>query len=120
MPGQERRQAQRVKASLAISVSAGPEEATGKTLNISTNGVYFQSPHYIEPLTKVQMELVIPMHEGDSEKETLVRCDGIVVRVEPEREDPSVSSYNFAVFFSFLSDASQKTLKKYITQRLTS
>lgn len=66
------------------------------------------------------MELVIPMHEGDSEKETLVRCDGIVVRVEPEREDPSVSSYNFAVFFSFLSDASQKTLKKYITQRLTS
>jgi hypothetical protein len=120
MPAQERRKAQRVKANLAISVSGGPEEAMGETLNISTNGVYFQSPNFIEPLTKVQLELMIPVREEGGEEETSVICDGIVVRVEPEHEDPSISLYNVAVFFSFLSDSSQKTLEKYITQRLSS
>ena len=120
MPAQERRKAQRVKANLAISVSGGPEEARGETLNISTNGVYFQSPRYIEPLTKVQLELIIPARGKDSEEETSLICDGIVVRVEPEHEDSSVSSYNVAVFFSFLPDATQKKLEKYISQRLSS
>lgn len=120
MPKKERRGAQRVEASLAITVSGGPEEAKGETLNISTNGVYFQSPYYIEPLTKVQLELMIPVRSGDGEKESPVACDGIVVRIEPEREDPSVSTYNVAVFFSYLPDTSQKKLEKYITQRLSS
>ena len=120
MPFKERRRAQRVEANLAITISGGPEGAKGKTLNISTNGVYFQSSYFIEPLTKVRLEFMIPVRYESGKKELPVACDGIVVRVEPEQEDPSVSEYNVAVFFSFVSDSSQKTLDKYISQRLSS
>ena len=69
MSAKERRRAQRVDANLAVTISGGPAEAKGKTLNISSNGVYFQSPYFIEPLTKVKLELVIPPQGGGEKKE---------------------------------------------------
>jgi len=116
MEFQERRRAKRVEARLSITISGGPEETKGETLNISTNGVYFKSPYYIEPLTKVRLELMIPQPEG-SEKP--VSCDGIVVRVEPEKKDPSVKDYNIAVFFTSVSEQSQKVLADYIVAKLS-
>ena len=116
----ERRRAQRVDANLAITVSGGPAEARGKTLNISSNGVYFQSPYFIEPLTKVQLELMIPDQDGKGGEGTSVTCEGIVVRIEPEREDAAVSEYHVAIFFTFLSESSQKALSRYLKRRLAS
>jgi len=115
----ERRQAQRVEANLAVTIKGGPAEAKGRALNISTNGIYFESPHFMEPLTKVQLELLVP-DAGSSKRELTVTCNGVVVRVEPERKDPSVSNYNVAIFFTFVPDASQKILDRYIRARLAS
>jgi len=111
----ERRRAKRISAQLSITISAGPGEAQGETLNISTNGVYFRSPYFIEPLTKVELTLMIP-HDG---KEQPVNCNGIVVRVEPERETPDVDSYNIAVFFTSLPKQSEKILASYIMSKLS-
>jgi len=116
----ERRRAQRVDANLAVTVSGAPEGAQGRTLNISTNGVYFESPKFIDVLTKVQLELVIPIGEPGSGKEERVTCEGIVVRVEPEHEDPDVSRYNVAIFFAYVSKSSQAVLSRYIKSRLSS
>lgn len=115
----ERRRAQRVDANLAITVCAGPAEASGTILNISTNGVYFRSPYFMEPLTKVQLRLLMPEQDQTSVKETTITCDGVVVRVVPEREDTSVSSYEVAVFFTNVPESSQETLANYIKSRLS-
>ena len=115
----ERRRAQRVDANLAIRISGAPGASKGETLNISTNGVYFKSPTYIEPMTKVQLELMIPDPSSTEGEETSITCEGVVVRVEPEREDPSVSVYNAAVFFTFLPEATQKLITKYIKRTLS-
>jgi c-di-GMP-binding flagellar brake protein YcgR len=119
MQFKERRQAQRVEANLAVTIKGGPAEAKGRALNISTNGIYFESPQYIEPLTKVRLELVVP-EAGASKRGVAVSCDGVVVRTEPERLDPAVATYNVAIFFTFVPDASQKTLDRYIRARLAS
>ncbi|MCK4236614.1 MAG: PilZ domain-containing protein [Candidatus Krumholzibacteria bacterium] len=117
----ERRKAQRVEANLAITLSGGPaEEATGKTLNISTNGVYFQSPRFMEPLTKVQLELMIPDPECQDEGESSVTIEGIVVRVDPEKKDAAVSSYHVAVFFTFVTEYAKDILTEYIKRRVFS
>jgi len=114
----ERRRAKRVDANLAITITGGPEEAQGKTLNISTNGVLFQSPRFMDVLTKVQFELVIPPPaSAPGSKEERVEIDGVVVRVEPETEDSTVEFYSIAVFFTFVSKSSQDVLNRFIKSR---
>jgi c-di-GMP-binding flagellar brake protein YcgR len=118
MSSSERRKSQRVEANLAVTVRGGPGEAKGRALNISTNGIYFESPYFLEPLTKVRLELVIP--ESDpSKEESIVTCDGVVVRVEPERKAPDISAYRIAIFFTLVSDSSQKKLDRYIRSRMS-
>lgn len=120
MSFKERRRAPRVKANLDISISGGPHEAVGKTLNISSNGVLFEAPHRIDPLTKVRMGFMVPGREGSDNEKSSVSFDGVVVRVEPDKEDPDVSTYRIAVFFTHVSKASQKVLDSYIMNKLSS
>jgi hypothetical protein len=115
----ERRRAPRVRAELPILLEGGPAEAGGKTLNISTSGVYFEVPHFIEPLTKVRMELLFP-GSGSPGSEGRVGFDGIVVRTEPETPSPDVTVYRTAVFFTYVPETSLKFLTKYIEKRLAS
>lgn len=115
----ERRKAQRVDANLAVTVRGGPAEAKGKALNISANGIYFESSYFLSPLTKVRIDLLIPDLDAPK-KETPVTCDGVVVRVEPERKDPAVSRYNVAIFFTLVPESSRKILDRYIRSRLSS
>lgn len=119
MTSKERRRAQRVEANLVVTVRGGPAEAKGKAFNISTNGIYFESPYYLSPLTKVRLELLIP-DPGTQKKESPVACDGVVVRVEPEKKSPGVSRYNVAIFFTLVPESSQKILDRYIRSRLSS
>lgn len=120
MTFKERRRAKRVDANLAVTISGAPGGAEGRTLNISTNGVYFESPKFIDVLTKVQLDLVIPKGEPGSGKEERVTCEGVVVRVEPEHEEPDVSRYNIAVFFAYVPKDAQAVLSRYIKSRLAS
>lgn len=115
MSFKERRRAKRVEKKLPITVLGGPEKVVGETLNISTNGVYFTCPYFIEALTKVQLNFVVP--DKDDSKDQ-IRSDGVVVRVEPEREDPSVPEYNIAVFFNRISDSDQRKLESFIKRCL--
>lgn len=119
MNAKERRKAQRVDAELPITITGGPKPEEGKTLNISTNGIYFESPRTIEPLTKVRMELMVPVLEGGTEKEMGVRFDGIIVRSNIDTSDPGSSRYRIAVFFTHVSKASQKVLDNFIKRRLS-
>ena len=70
----ERRRALRVDANLNLEVKipladGSSELATHETINISTSGIYFKSDHFIEPMTKLAMELEVkvPGAAGSSE-----------------------------------------------------
>lgn len=118
IPENERRKAQRVEARLSMEVSLESEGAGRKkveTLNVSTNGVYFQLDRYIEPMTKIEMSLVIPEAEGKSKR---VTCQGIVVRTEPEIESPEIDEYNIACFFTYIREADLDLLESFILQHL--
>lgn len=114
----DRRKSPRVAAELPIAVEGGPAEASGKTLNISENGVYFEVPHFIEPLTKVRMELFIPDEEG-AEEGSRVGFDGVVVRVEPEDHEGHSGPFRVAVFFTHVPENSMAVLMAYIERNVT-
>ncbi|MCK4549883.1 MAG: PilZ domain-containing protein [Candidatus Krumholzibacteria bacterium] len=115
----DRRKSPRIAAELPIAVEGGPLEATGKTLNISENGVYFEVPHFIEPLTKVRMELFFPDEGGAEEDGTRVGFDGVVVRVEPEEPTDHPGAYKVAVFFTHVPESSMTILMAFIERNMT-
>lgn len=110
----DRRKSPRVAAELPIAVEGGPSESIGKTLNISENGVYFEVPHIIEPLTKVRMELFIPTNKDPDDKGIRVGFDGVVVRVEPEEAAGHIGPFRVAVFFTHVPENSMKVLLDFI------
>jgi len=118
----ERRKSQRVEASLKLEVKLpsgeeGSTPASLETINISSSGIYFRSEHYIEPMTKLAMmlELRVPAAEEGGEMEVdTVPCEGIVVRVTPEKDQLEVEKYEVAVFFTNIEPRGVKALESHV------
>jgi hypothetical protein len=122
----ERRRSQRVSASLPLKVhlEAGGGLDAGatdlETINISASGVYFRSRRYLEPMTKLAMSLELAVG-GTPERPTehaLVQCQGLVVRTQPEQEQPDGGEYEVAVFFTWIEPEGQAILHEHISLRL--
>ena len=123
----ERRRADRLDANLNLEVKLSKadgtvETASLETINISTSGIYFKSDHFIEPMTKLAMELEVrvPVDEGIDEIATApVPCEGLVVRSNPEGVVEGCSEYEIAVFFTHIEPDGLLNLEKHIALLLT-
>ncbi len=117
MSGRERRKSPRVGVELPITLEGSSGEVRGRTLNISSSGIYFELSRYIEPMTKLRMGLAIPISTEDG-AEGIVQFDGIIVRTEPETESDEVTAYRMAVFFTDVPDSSKDILTRFISTHL--
>ena len=123
----ERRRAERLDANLKLEVQLSGDGSANavanlETINISSSGVYFKSDHFIEPMTKLVMELevCVPTDEGDqADEKALVPCEGIVVRTNPEGETVDCTDYEIAVFFTQIKPEGMATLERHITLLMT-
>jgi hypothetical protein len=109
----ERRSAARVPARLAMEITVGGGRARAESLNVSANGVYFASSSFIPVLTKLRITLELP-----EDGETRVTCDGVVVRIEPEKETPGQSDYEVACYFTDIAEADRGRLESYILRHV--
>jgi hypothetical protein len=91
---------------MEIVIGGGTTRA--ETINVSASGVYFTTPTYIEPLTKLRVTLDLVSGQAGG----AVACDGVVVRVEPEEPDPSVDEYQVACYFTEVSN--REALEAYV------
>ena len=112
----DRRRAVRAPAKLAMEIKlSGRDYARVESLNVSANGVYFNSPVHIAPLTKLQITLVLPAHAEDSKAPDVeVICEGVVVRADPETARPDASTYEIACYFTSITDSDKDQLESYI------
>src|SRR5262245_45577516 len=83
--GRERRGSERAEAKLSMRVDAGAIAGTTKIVtesqNISASGVYCHASHYLAPLSKVQLTIVLPRSPGaKGPVQELVKCEALVVR----------------------------------------
>jgi len=115
MTSSERRGAVRIPARLAMEIVIGEDAADVKSLNVSASGVYFTSSKYIEPLTKLRVTLDLP-DSDDTTSGSVVACDGVVVRIEPDVQDPAVTEYEVACYFTDVSDPA--ALETYIVRHV--
>jgi len=123
----------RVDANLNLEVKipladGSSELANLETINISTSGVYFKSDHFIEPMTKLAMDLEVRVPSGDGDISgdadddgpalASVPCEGLVVRCGPEAPEDGCDEYEIAVFFTHIESAGMANLEKHIAMLL--
>ena len=116
----ERRGMSRADARLSMLVEGAPAEPAASQIltesqNISASGVYCMSDHYLAPLSKVALTIVLPRLGGRSGQE-LIKCDGIVVRCQPPRENGE-RHFELACMFSGLDDVRRRQIDEFVTWR---
>jgi hypothetical protein len=120
MSRSERRRSARAPAKLAMELKlSGRDFGRLETINVSANGVYFTSPSYIEPLTRLEIVLLLPESSdpgGGRKRE--VSCEGVVVRTQPESPREGTSQYDIACFFTAISESDRANLEAYILTQL--
>lgn len=118
----ERRVSMRVDARLSMRVEGAPDGGASSQIvtesqNISASGVYCLCSHYLPPLSKVQLTIVLPKLPGHGLPQELIKCEGIVVRCESLPQKKSEPHYQLACMFSGLDGRKQAILEEFVTWR---
>ena len=119
---QERRATQRADARLSMRVEVGPLGDDGTQIvtesqNISSRGVYCHSAHYMAPLSKVAVTIVLPQFGPMKARAGMLKCEGVVVRCEQLPGRRASRPYELACAFTDLDDDRRRLLSDYVTWR---
>jgi c-di-GMP-binding flagellar brake protein YcgR len=117
----ERRKATRVDARLSMRLKGARADGdltqiVTESQNISASGVYCLSPHYLAPLSKVDLAMVLPRLPGGRGTKDIINCEGIVVRCEacaPRSE----GEYQLACVFTDLDSRRRERIEEFVTWR---
>lgn len=103
----------KIPLSLAISNDSREEACDATALNVSSNGVYCTVDRFLPIFDRVLLTFVLP-EEFDPACHLVSRCEGVVVRVDPEEEQPDCSEYHVAVYFQNLSRSERDLLQSLL------
>jgi hypothetical protein len=117
----ERRASARTDANLSMRLMGEraetlPEFVT-ETENVSSSGVYCYSPHYLAPLSKVGLTLVLPDRVADDPTDRLLKCEAVVVRCQQNPAPAAGRRYELACSFLDLDDDHRQLLDEFVTLR---
>ena len=117
----ERRRTTRADVRLSMRLESDAPETDGaqvvtESQNISASGVYCMSSHYLPPLSKVALTIVLPRVPGSRATKELIKCEGIVVRCEQSAKRGE-RPYQLACMFSNLDDLLRQRLDAFVTWR---
>lgn len=110
----ERRQAPRVATRVPVTIAGEQGVLQTETKNISTVGAYCTLEQRIAPMTKLELELLL----APDSKPLRVRCQGVVVRVEPVPGPSAHPRYDTAVFFTDLAERDRQAISEFVRQHL--
>ncbi len=118
--GRERRRSTRVDARVALQLSGAGEglpadTVTTESINVGAEGVYCLVPHFVAPLTKLMVTMVLPVQGKRGQvKNEVMKAAGVVVRCQPAGGESG--GYRIACFFSSLTDEARAVLDEYLRQ----
>jgi len=118
----ERRRMSRADAQLSMRVESGSRDGAlvpivTESRNISGSGVYCLSPHYLAPLSKVALTIVLPAVPGRNPSQRLLKCEGVVVRCQAGEGAKQDRAYQLACSFLGLEAGVRDRLEEYVVWR---
>jgi len=117
----ERRGTARADARLSMMLKGAPADGdraqvVTESQNISASGVYCMSPHFLAPLSKVNLAIVLPRLPGGRGAKDIINCEGIVVRCEAGAHK-SERRYQLACMFIDLDARRRQRIEEFVTWR---
>lgn len=109
--GDDRRRAPRVAKQVPLIVTDHVGEISAVTRDISVSGANCTLRRHIPAMTKLQIHFNLP---GSGS----VRCEGVVVRVEPAKPVPDRAHYDVAIFFNDMPDTDRTRLSQFVHDHL--
>ncbi|MBF0484658.1 MAG: PilZ domain-containing protein [Candidatus Omnitrophica bacterium] len=109
----ERRQHHRIENNVPLKLSHEQGDAVTETFNLSRSGAYCQVQGYLEPMTKVKIQFLLPVQKNGKVINKKLTCQGVVVRVEPAGKD---NRFNLAIFFNDITPKNSESLAQYVEQ----
>ncbi len=117
----ERRDMLRVDARLSMRVEGVHDGSQAKIVtesqNVSASGIYCLSSHFLSPLSKVQLTIVLPRIPGTTRAQKLLKCEGIVVRCDIVAGKRAEPRYQLACMFADLTTDQRERIEEYVTWR---
>lgn len=99
--------------SLTVSGEFQEERCDATALNVSMNGVCCTVDRFLPVFDRVLLTFVLP-DACETPYHLVSRCEGIIVRIDPEEEQPGCSEYHVAVYFNNLSQPERNLLRSLI------
>ena len=94
---------------------------TARTLNLSAGGFYCRVPFFVPILTKLKVSIVVPCKDIEGKQEDhVVNCDGMVVRIVPDKPATGVRSYEIACFFTEIDEYDRLVIEQYLREHVLS
>ena len=115
----ERREHLRIDSALPLRIKTKEFDITTSTQNISCIGAYCKIDRYLDPMTKLNIDMVLNNQNNASSKApnqrgVKVKCKGVVVRTEPQD-----NHYNIAIFFNDIHQNEKNKINKFIKNLLS-
>ncbi len=112
----ERRKDPRFFGSVPVKISGNDFDLVTETKNLSRSGAYCRVNQYIEPMTKLKVQFLLPFKSNDRTVTKKISCGAVIVRTE---SDPSNGTYNVAVFFNDIQARDVAVLVDYVSNMLS-
>lgn len=107
----ERRSDKRFAGSIPLKISCENFDLVTETKDLSRSGAFCKVNQYIEPMTKLKIQLLLPFKGKQKTMTKKVSFGAVIVRTESE---PANGSYNVAIFFNDIQARDAQTLTDYI------
>lgn len=115
----ERRRHCRAKVEVPIDIGhdRGTQRAfKASTVNLSAGGFYCKVPFYLPVCTKLSVSMTLS--GGRGQKDHVIRCEGTVVRIVPDKPVPDQAYYEIGCFFSEIDDADRLLIEQYVAEKM--
>jgi c-di-GMP-binding flagellar brake protein YcgR len=111
------------RALLEVPIDAKDPAAKGRefkarTVNLSAGGFYCKVPFYVPILTKLKISLAIPVSDAlGKEEDHIIACEGMVVRILPDKPSAKAATYEIGCFFTEIDDYDRLVIEQYLAER---
>lgn len=108
---ENRRKHPRIEHNVPLKISCESGDVVTETKNVSCAGAYCKVDKYLEPMTKLQIQLLLPVKRNNKISTKKIQCHGVVVRTQTrENED----LFDTAIFFNDISPKDSRVIADFV------
>ncbi len=107
----DRRKHPRVKGNIPVKICGDEFDAVTETKNLSRSGAFCRVSRYIDPMTKLKIQLLLSFKKNGKMVTKKVSCEGVVIRSDIVQGE---NVYNTAIYFNDIADKDAHLIAEYV------